>query len=133
MSVGTAQNGRRGEPLGQVGGGARQPDREPVAARADPGDVARLAGDVGGGADHVGQVLLAGRSRPPWRMLLRGLRLRSIVCLKVSAVTGWFEGGEKRMPGRITNVYERPPSLTVGAARAASGTSRSPASPGSSG
>ena len=66
-------------------------------------------------------------------MLLRGLRLRSIVCLKVSAVTSSFDGGEKRMPGRITNVYERPPSLTVGAARAASGTSRRPASPGSSG
>ena len=45
---------------------------------------------------------------------MRGLRLRSIVCLKVSAVTGSFEGGEKRMPGRITNVYERPPSLTIG-------------------
>ena len=65
-------------------------------------------------------------------MLLRGLRLRSIVCLKVCAVTSWFDGGEKRKPGRITNVYVRPPSLTVGAARAASGTSRRPAGPGSS-
>src|SRR5262245_36383606 len=64
---------------------------------------------------------------------MRGLRLRSIVCLNVVAVTSSFEGGEKRSPGRITKVYTRPPSLTVGAARAASGTSCSPAAPGSSG
>ncbi len=45
---------------------------------------------------------------------MRGSTLRSIVCLKVCAVTGWFDGGEKRMPGRIVNVYERPSLLTVG-------------------
>ena len=57
-------------------------------------------------------------------MLLRGLRLRSIVCLKVSAVTSSFDGGEKRSPGRITNVYERPPSLHDG--RGAGGVGREP-------
>jgi hypothetical protein len=30
----------------------------------------------------------------------RGDSARSIVNLKVSAVTGWFDGGEKRNPGR---------------------------------
>ena len=64
---------------------------------------------------------------------MRGSTLRSIVCLKVCAVTGWFDGGEKRMPGRIVNVYERPSLLTVGRARAASGTRRRPPAPGSSG
>src|SRR5260370_818284 len=45
--------GGRGETLAQVRGGVRHPDREPVAARADPGDVLRLAGHVGRGADQV--------------------------------------------------------------------------------
>src|SRR5262245_3841698 len=62
-----------------------------------------------------------------------GLALRSIACLKVCAVTGWFEGGEKRMPGRIVNTYERPSSLTLGRLRAASGTRRRPPGPASSG
>ena len=33
-----------------------------------------------------------------------GLSVRSIVSLNVCAVTGSFEGGEKRKPGRIVNV-----------------------------
>ena len=36
--------------------------------------------------------------------LRRGLVSRSIVDLNVVAVTGWFDGGEKRKPGRILNV-----------------------------
>ena len=36
--------------------------------------------------------------------LIRGLRVRSMVYLKVSAVTGSFDGSEKRNPGRIVNV-----------------------------
>ena len=34
----------------------------------------------------------------------RGLRLRSIAYLKLSAVTRSFEGGDKRKPPRTTNV-----------------------------
>src|SRR5262245_40139742 len=64
---------------------------------------------------------------------MRGFALRSIVCLKVCAVTGWFEGGENRTPGRIVNVYVRPSLLTVGRLRAASGTRRRPPGPVSSG
>ena len=37
-----------------------------------------------------------------------GLRLRSIAYLKVWAVTGSLEGGEKRKPFRIVNVYVLP-------------------------
>ena len=33
-----------------------------------------------------------------------GLSARSIVSLNVCAVTGWFDGGEKRKPLRIVNV-----------------------------
>ena len=50
----------RGDALGQVGGWVCQPDREPVAAGRDSCDVLRLAGHVGRGADHVGQLLLPG-------------------------------------------------------------------------
>ena len=35
---------------------------------------------------------------------IAGLSVRSIVYLKVCAVTGVFEGGGKRKPGRIVNV-----------------------------
>src|SRR5215468_3323244 len=62
-----------------------------------------------------------------------GLALRSIACLKLWAVTGWFDGGERRIPGRIVNVYARPSLLTVGRLRAASGTRRRPPGPVSSG
>jgi hypothetical protein len=35
---------------------------------------------------------------------MRGSVTRSIVDLNVEAVTGAFEGGEKRYPGRIVNL-----------------------------
>ena len=35
---------------------------------------------------------------------IAGFSARSIVCLNVCAVTGWFDGGEKRKPRRIVNV-----------------------------
>ncbi len=47
----------------------------------------------------------------------------------VPAVTGSFDGGEKRKPGRIRNVTVRPPSERVGKPAATSGTSRAPAAP----
>ena len=62
-----------------------------------------------------------------------GLRLRSIEYLNVSAVTGWFEGGEKRKPLRISKVYERPSADRVGSAWATSGISREPSGAGRSG
>ena len=37
-------------------------------------------------------------------LFIAGLSVRSIVSLNVCAVTGWFDGGEKRKPGRIVNV-----------------------------
>jgi hypothetical protein len=46
--------------------------------------------------------------------------------LNVAAVTGAFDGGEKRKPRRIVKVYDRPPSLGVGTASATSGTIRDP-------
>ncbi len=52
---------------------------------------------------------------------------------KVSAVIGAPDGGEKRSPGRMRNVYVRPSAETVGAAAAASGTSVRPAAPSASG
>jgi hypothetical protein len=50
--------------------------------------VAGLAGHVGGGADDVAEEHLAGRC------FQARVEVRSIVCLKVWAVTGWFDGGE---------------------------------------
>lgn len=52
-----------------------------------------------------------------------GFRVRSIVSLKVCAVTGAFEGGEKRKPFRIVNVYVFPSAERFGKATATSGTS----------
>ena len=52
---------------------------------------------------------------------------------KVSAVIGAPDGGEKRRPGRMRNVYVRPSAETVGAEAAASGTSVRPAAPSASG
>jgi hypothetical protein len=56
-----------------------------------------------------------------------GERARSIEYLNVSAVTGWFDGGEKRTPDRIRNVYVRSSRETVGRLAAISGTSCQPA------
>src|SRR5512133_2390735 len=55
-----------------------------------------------------------------------GLRLRSSVYLKVSAVTGAFEGGEKRKPLRILKMYVLPSAERVGSDRATSGSSCEP-------
>src|SRR5829696_5130287 len=44
----------------------------------------------------------------------RGESARSIVNLKVSAVTGLLDGGEKRKPGRIRKEYVRRSVDTVG-------------------
>lgn len=62
-----------------------------------------------------------------------GLRLRSIAYLNVCAVTGSFEGGEKRNPLRIVNVYVLPSADRAGSDWATSGTTREPAGPGLSG
>jgi hypothetical protein len=53
--------------------------------------------------------------------------------LNVSAVTASFDGGEKRKPGRIANVYVVPPSVGAGTASATSGTIRDPSGAGLSG
>src|SRR5436305_2264412 len=58
---------------------------------------------------------------------------RSSVCRKVSAVTGWSDGGGKRKPRRIRRVHVRPPSETTGCAAGISGGSRAPAVPEASG
>ena len=63
-----------------------------------PGDVAGLPGHVRARADDIGQVACA------HGLCIPGFSVRSIVSLNVCAVTGWFEGGEKRKPGRILNV-----------------------------
>ena len=81
------------------GDACRQPDGEGVAADADAGDVLRLPGLVGVHADDV-----ARRSSSPGRRVIFGLSARSIANLKVWAVTGAFDGGEKRKPGLIVNV-----------------------------
>src|SRR5712691_1528792 len=62
-----------------------------------------------------------------------GLRLRSIEYLNVCAVTGSFEGGEKRNPLRILNVYVLPSADRAGSDWATSGTTREPAGPALSG
>ena len=53
--------------------------------------------------------------------------------LNVCAVTGWLDGGEKRKPRRIVNVYVLPLAERVGSAWAISGLSCDPAGAGSSG
>ena len=60
-------------------------------------------------------------------------RLVSIVDLNVEAVTTSFDGGEKRKPGAILNVYVLPASVGVGIATAASGIILDPAGAGLSG
>ena len=91
----------------------------------DAGDVRRplcLDGrEVRVEADDVGGV-----RQSPARS---GESVRSIVYRKVSAVTGSFDGGEKRKPGRMRNVYVRPSCETVGIAAAISGRSRLPVVP----
>jgi hypothetical protein len=76
-----------------------------------------------------------------------GDKARSIVCRNVSAVTVSgtefegcrnaaglsLEGGEKRNPGRMRNLYVRPSRETVGIATAISGRRRVPSGPPESG
>ena len=62
--------------------------------RPDPGDVRRLAGD--GTARGPRSRAPRYGPRPPWPSL--GENARSSVCLNVAAVTGSFDGGEKRKP-----------------------------------
>ena len=64
---------------------------------------------------------------------MRGSATRSIVDLNVLAVTTSFDGGEKRKPGRILNVYVVPPAVGTGTASATSGTMRDPSGPALSG
>ena len=63
----------------------------------------------------------------------RGFVTRSIVDLNVVAVTASCDGGEKRKPGRILNVYVVPPPVGTGTASATSGTIRDPSGAGLSG
>ena len=51
---------------------------------------------------------------------------RSSECLNVAAVTGSFEGGEKRKPVLMWKVYVRPSAETAGIAAAISGRSWAP-------
>src|SRR6266511_5496889 len=53
---------------------------------------------------------------------MRGFLIRSIVSFIDSAVTGAFDGGEKRKPRRILNVQVVPPFLGAGRDSAISGT-----------
>jgi hypothetical protein len=46
---------------------------------------------------------------------------RSIEYRTASAVTGWFDGGENRYPGRILNTYVLPSPETSGIPAAISG------------
>jgi hypothetical protein len=62
-----------------------------------------------------------------------GLVTRSIVDLNVIAVTASFDGGEKRKPDRILNVYVVPPAVGRGIASATCGTMRDPSGAGLSG
>ena len=55
-----------------------------------------------------------------------GLSTRSNVRTNASAVTGSFDGGEKRNPRRTVNTYVRPSADTVGGPPATSGTSLAP-------
>ena len=99
---------RLGDASGQVAGRLGEADRQPVAARLHARDMPGLLGEVRLGADDVAEKIL-----PITGLGMRGLRLRSIVYLKVCAVTGWFEGGEKRMPGS----YHERVRTTVGTHR----------------
>ena len=100
MSDGTAQNPAVCEPGRQVGAGATRRIAS-LSPRATMPGCGGLAGHVRARADDVGEV-------PAPIALIAGLSARSIVSLNVSAVTGSFDGGEKRKPGRIVNVYVRP-------------------------
>src|SRR3954447_10706497 len=64
---------------------------------------------------------------------MAGAATRSMVDLNVAAVTASFDGGENRYPGRIVNVYVRPPFVGVGTDAATSGTMLVPSGAGSSG
>src|SRR5436190_13231747 len=63
----------------------------------------------------------------------RGSSTRSRLCAKTAAVTGWFDGGANRKPGRTRKTYVRPSGEGVGTDSATSGTSCAPAAPASSG
>ena len=85
-------------------------------------------------ARNGGSPTIAGASlgpRPPLPSF--GENARSSVCLNVAAVTGSFDGGEKRKPRRMRKVYVRPSAETRGMAAATSGRSRFPAGPAVSG
>jgi hypothetical protein len=85
-------------------------------------------------AANAGRPTIAGADDGPLPpSALFGENARSSVCLNVAAVTGSFDGGEKRKPGRITNVHVRPSPDTVGIAAATSGRRRPPAAPPTSG
>ena len=60
-------------------------------------------------AKKAGRPSIAGASlwpRPPLPSF--GEKARSSVCLNVAAVTASWDGGEKRKPRRMRNVYVRP-------------------------
>jgi hypothetical protein len=69
----------------------------------------------------------------PAGLFILGSSVRSIVYLSVSAVTGWFDGGEKRKPLRIVNVYVLPSAERSGSASATSAVTCEPAGAGLSG
>jgi hypothetical protein len=62
-----------------------------------------------------------------------GDSVRSIVRWKARASSAAPDGGEKRRPLRIRNVYVRPSADRAGMATAASGRNRCPAAPAASG
>ena len=104
-----------------------EPDRQAVAANGDAGNVSRLAGEEG----SAPTMSATDGSRP---LSLGVVAIcRSIVCRNVCAVTSLSEGGEKRKPDRMRNVYVRPSGERVGIAAATSGLSRAPSGPAESG
>jgi hypothetical protein len=66
-------------------------------------------------------------------LCILGFSVRSIASLNVCAVTGWFDGGEKRKPRRIVNVYVLSSADLAGSDRATSGIGSDPAGPAVSG
>ena len=90
----------RGKPGGQVRRGPLQPDHEPVAARVTP--AIRCAPPAMYSPPH--DVLHELRANDP----TLGLSARSIARLNAAAVTGSFDGGEKRNPRRIRERVRAP-------------------------
>ena len=92
VPIGTAQKNGSASRVTRSGAGASEPDRQTCRPAQRSRDVGRLSGHVRAGTDDVAEEAAAAG------LFILGLRLRSIAYLNVWAVTGSFEGGEKRKP-----------------------------------